>query len=253
MALALSPFFGIPVLNFPFGPRGTCCRARPWGPASTWHGVVLTTPSTVAQAHALDVTEDDSAFKITVDAPGMDASDISVTMEEGVMTVAGKKRSETQEKDNEGRVLRLERRATSFTRSFRVPDSVDHDKIAASLRNGVLEVVLPKMAPAPKPAPTHIPVVVSDASHQGAESVKVVLAEGAAAAAAEGASGGTAQEQQHKEGAQAEEGVKTEKAHSTGQGTAATAAADDVTDVDGAAGWTEVTGKEGAEAAVALS
>lgn len=43
--------------------------------------------------------ETGDAFKVTVDAPGMDAGDISITMQEGVLTIAGKKKTEVEEKD----------------------------------------------------------------------------------------------------------------------------------------------------------
>jgi HSP20 family molecular chaperone IbpA len=45
------------------------------------------------------VIETDQAFKVVVDTPGMDSGDISITMDNGVLTIAGKKRTEVEEKD----------------------------------------------------------------------------------------------------------------------------------------------------------
>jgi len=105
-----------------------------------------------------DVIETEGAFTVTIEVPGMDASDISINLHEGVLTVRGKHSG-----SQEGRTLWRERTTvTAFQRQFTVPRNVAADKVAAHLANGVLEVVLPKVAPPPKEAPINIPISTSE-------------------------------------------------------------------------------------------
>lgn len=103
----------------------------------------------------MDVVETKDAYTVTVDVPGFDAADVSVSLQDGVLTLAGKAAHRESSKD--GRVLRRERATTSFTRSLELPERVDADNIKANLLNGVLTVTLPKVAP---PQPKTIPVTV---------------------------------------------------------------------------------------------
>jgi HSP20 family protein len=100
------------------------------------------------RAPAVDVDEHDKAYEITAELPGMDESNIDVKFSDGVLSIRGEKREEKEEKKKD-RYL-SERRYGSFQRSFRVPDSVDADKIEANFKNGVLTVTLPKMPEAVK-------------------------------------------------------------------------------------------------------
>lgn len=89
-----------------------------------------------------DVSSNDAAVEITAEMPGMSEKDVELALSDGVLTVKGEKKTETEEEKKN--YYSRERRFGSFTRSFRVPDSVDADKITASFDKGVLEVVLPK-------------------------------------------------------------------------------------------------------------
>jgi HSP20 family protein len=100
------------------------------------------------QAPAVDVVEQDKGFEITAELPGMDESNIDVKFSDGVLSIRGEKREEKEEKKKD-RYL-SERRYGSFQRSFRVPESVDPEKIEANFKNGVLTISLPKMAEAVK-------------------------------------------------------------------------------------------------------
>jgi HSP20 family protein len=97
---------------------------------------------------AVDVTEDDKAYKITAELPGLEEKDIDVTASGGMLTIKGEKSYEKDEKDKDRHIS--ERAYGSFQRSFALPDGVDADKIAAELAKGVLAVTLPKTAQAQK-------------------------------------------------------------------------------------------------------
>ena len=94
---------------------------------------------------AVDVKEEDNRFVIYVDVPGVDAKDIEVTMEKGVLSIRGERKNENID-EHEG-YKRIERTRGSFYRSFALPDTADAEGITAKGQNGVLEVVIPKVAP----------------------------------------------------------------------------------------------------------
>jgi HSP20 family protein len=79
---------------------------------------------------------------IIADIPGVKPEDIEVSMEAGVLTVKGKKESETKT-EKEG-YKRVERTSGSFYRRFSLPDSADGDAINAKCKHGVLEIIIPK-------------------------------------------------------------------------------------------------------------
>ena len=74
--------------------------------------------------------------------PGLEEKDISLTMQNGVLTIQGAKRLEYDEEKENYHVM--ERRYGSFQRVLRVPDTVDEGKVEARFENGVLKVTLPK-------------------------------------------------------------------------------------------------------------
>ena len=93
---------------------------------------------------AVDIKEEEDRFVILADIPGVDPKDIDITMENGVLTIRGE-RKEEHEESKEG-FRRVERVRGSFYRRFTLPDTADHEKIAAKGKDGVLEVVIPKHA-----------------------------------------------------------------------------------------------------------
>eukprot|EP00878_Enallax_costatus_P001164 GHUV01001305.1.p1 GENE.GHUV01001305.1~~GHUV01001305.1.p1 ORF type:complete len:164 (+),score=32.59 GHUV01001305.1:211-702(+) len=110
-----------------------------------------------AGGHPMDIVETKDKFMLQADAPGFSPDDISVEMNEGVLTVSGKRQEEKVD-EKEGKVVRRERHFSQFTRSFTLPGSVMEDGITASLDKGVLTVTVPKTEPAPKPEPKRIQV-----------------------------------------------------------------------------------------------
>jgi HSP20 family protein len=90
----------------------------------------------------VDVSEDDKAFHITADLPGITEKDSNVTLSGDTLTIGGERREEREEKDRNYHFS--ERRFGSFLRAFSLPAGVDRDKIEANFKNGVLSVTLPK-------------------------------------------------------------------------------------------------------------
>jgi HSP20 family protein len=97
---------------------------------------------------AVDVTEDENAYKITAELPGMSEKDIDVTVSGDVLVLKGEKRQEREQKEKNRYVS--ERSYGAFQRSFSLPDGVDREKIGADFSKGVLTLTLPKTADAQK-------------------------------------------------------------------------------------------------------
>jgi len=98
---------------------------------------------------AVDIREDEDAFLVEAEVPGLAAEDVKVDVEKNVLTICGERKVEKEE--DEGKYNRIERRFGSFSRSFTLPETVDADSISADLRDGVLALRLPKKeAPSPR-------------------------------------------------------------------------------------------------------
>ena len=92
---------------------------------------------------AMDVKEREGDYVVKTEMPGVNKDDINITMENGVLTISGETRSETEEKEGE-RLVRQERRYGKYTRSLRLGAQVDEKGIKANYKDGVLELILPK-------------------------------------------------------------------------------------------------------------
>ena len=90
----------------------------------------------------MDVTETDKEIVVEAELPGIDEKDVSLALQDGVLTIRGEKKHERDEEKENYRMM--ERRYGSFQRSVRLPDTVDEDKVEATFNNGVLKVSLPK-------------------------------------------------------------------------------------------------------------
>jgi HSP20 family protein len=89
---------------------------------------------------SVEVSETDREIRITADIPGMSDKDIEVRVEDGVLTLRGEKKSETDDNDRGY----SERFYGRFERRIALPSGVDHEAAKADFRNGVLTVSLPK-------------------------------------------------------------------------------------------------------------
>ncbi|MDE2221176.1 MAG: Hsp20/alpha crystallin family protein [Gammaproteobacteria bacterium] len=96
----------------------------------------------VAWTPSVDVHEEPDRYTVRADLPGVEAKDIHVTAEEGVLTIRGSRRIEQRE--NHKGYERLERVAGDFLRRFSLPENARAEEIKARHANGVLEVVIPK-------------------------------------------------------------------------------------------------------------
>jgi HSP20 family protein len=98
--------------------------------------------ATANWAPAVDIKEDDKAFTLLADIPGVDPDEIEVTMDKGVLTVKGERQSE--KKTEEENYKRVERQYGMFYRRFTLPDSANADGIEAQSEHGVLKITIPK-------------------------------------------------------------------------------------------------------------
>ena len=91
---------------------------------------------------AMDVEETAKQFKLTAELPGMDKSDVNISVKDDVLTISGEKREEKKKEESD--YYRSERVFGKFQRSFRLPDIVEEDKIEAEFKNGILNITIPK-------------------------------------------------------------------------------------------------------------
>ena len=92
----------------------------------------------------MDLADTRDGVELTVELPGLDEKDVEVTMNDGLLTVSGEKKFETEQNDKNYRFV--ERGYGSFSRSIALPEGVKADDIKATLNKGVLKVVVPTPA-----------------------------------------------------------------------------------------------------------
>lgn len=92
---------------------------------------------------AIDISDDDKQYSITVEIPGGKKEDVQVEVHEDMLTIRGEKKSEREEKKEQRRYV--ERSYGSFSRSFRLPADADAEHVDASFKDGVLTIRLPKI------------------------------------------------------------------------------------------------------------
>ena len=102
--------------------------------------------TTSSFAPAVDVYEDEHKVTLKIEVPGIDEKDIDVRVENNTLTVHGERKIEKEEKEENYR--RVERQYGSFTRTFNLPSTVDHENVQADYDKGVLKVKLAKKAEA---------------------------------------------------------------------------------------------------------
>jgi HSP20 family protein len=128
-------------------------RYQPWGVMRSLHddldrlfeqryGMDETTGSVANWTPPVDIQEEEGRFVLHADIPGVKGEDLEVTMENGVLTISGK-REELRQEQNQG-ARRVERVHGRFFRRFTLPDTANAEEITAKCTNGVLEVVIPK-------------------------------------------------------------------------------------------------------------
>jgi HSP20 family protein len=96
-----------------------------------------------AWAPALDISERKDAYLVTVELPGVEADDLEITLEDGLLTIQGERIFAHD--SSEQQFHRVERRYGAFRRSITLPAHVIAEGIQASVDNGVLQILVPKM------------------------------------------------------------------------------------------------------------
>ena len=99
---------------------------------------------------AVEVTEDEKAYKVSAELPGLGAKDVEISISGDMLVIKGEKQHQSEKKDTNYHMT--ERSYGTFQRSFALPDRIDRDKITADLSKGVLTIALPKSAEGQKPA-----------------------------------------------------------------------------------------------------
>jgi len=91
-----------------------------------------------------DIAETDQAYEVHMAVPGMNKEDFTIDLKDGALVVSGERKWKDEKKEEN--YHRVETQYGSFSRSFRLPENVNIDKISASYNNGILLVELPKDA-----------------------------------------------------------------------------------------------------------
>lgn len=91
-----------------------------------------------------DVKETDGTYEMDVDLPGFKKEEISVSLEDGYLSISAAKGLDKEEKDEKGSYIRRERYAGSCTRSFYVGEETKEEDISAKFENGILHLTVQK-------------------------------------------------------------------------------------------------------------
>ena len=90
----------------------------------------------------LDIVENENDFNIQIELPGVEKTDVKITVTDGLLSVSGEKKRQVEGKGDSFR--RIERSFGRFERSFTLPPAVQSEKIGATFSNGVLTLTVPK-------------------------------------------------------------------------------------------------------------
>lgn len=105
----------------------------------------------------VDTSEDEKNLYLTAELPGLTKEDVKISISEGILSITGKKERKEEKKGKD--FHRVERSFGEFTRQFELPEGYQKDKIVASVKDGVLEVTIPKNnVTKPKEAEQIVPI-----------------------------------------------------------------------------------------------
>jgi HSP20 family protein len=107
---------------------------------------------------SIDIKETGNSIEISAEMPGINPENIDVSFHDGMLTISGEKKVEKEEKETD--YHHVERSYGCFSRQIVLPDTVESEKVAATYKNGVLSVTLPKTEKAMKEA-RKVPISVA--------------------------------------------------------------------------------------------
>ncbi|MBN2467077.1 MAG: Hsp20/alpha crystallin family protein [Deltaproteobacteria bacterium] len=90
----------------------------------------------------VDIHEDPENIVVKAELPGLTKKDVSIEVKNNILTISGRRTQEDPREDTN--YHRIERAFGSFCRSFMLPDSVGEENITATVKDGILEITLPK-------------------------------------------------------------------------------------------------------------
>lgn len=102
------------------------------------------TPNGFLWSPSVEVADTTDALVLTAELPGLSEDDLTLTLDQNVLTIAGEKKSKHEERRDDERYLLTERFYGTFQRAFTLPTTVDLDRIRATFDKGVLCITLPK-------------------------------------------------------------------------------------------------------------
>ena len=98
--------------------------------------------ATTSWSPSVDIFETEGEIVVKSELPGIDRKDITLHLENNVLTLRGERKFEKETKEEN--YHRIERSYGNFSRSFSIPTTVDEEKIRADYKDGVLKIILPK-------------------------------------------------------------------------------------------------------------
>jgi HSP20 family protein len=132
-----------PFRELTFGDPRDWFRARPWSLGRFFDDFVSERPPIQRPpVPAIDVSEDEKQYTLTVELAGVPKEDVTIEIEGGVLTIRGEKKSEREERKE--RRHWVERSYGSFARSFTLPADAKPDRVEASCKDGVLTLTIAK-------------------------------------------------------------------------------------------------------------
>lgn len=99
-------------------------------------------------APLVDIMEDKEAVILNAELPSLKKEDVKISIEDGVLTIRGERKFSDDVKKNN--YHRIERSYGTFLRSFALPNAVEPDKVRANMKDGLLEIYIPKKDDAKK-------------------------------------------------------------------------------------------------------
>jgi len=102
-----------------------------------------------------DVRETENSYELDIDLPGFKKDEVNVELKDGYLTIKAERKSDDEETNQKGRVIRSERFMGTCQRTFYVGDHVKKEDVAAAYEDGVLKLNVPKKVEQPKVEESH--------------------------------------------------------------------------------------------------